>query len=128
MKLKGYFVSCAVKTYTKKDGTEGKSIEAMFAVQGETDVIRVSTWRDKDWCLQQGIKTGAAGELRMHFGTNDRGYYEQVIWGFEPLEKQEATAAPNVAPQEKTPEMEAIAQEKLAAAQADAQAGTDLPF
>ncbi len=111
----------------------------MFAVENERDIIKVTTYHDQQWCMERGIHTGASGELNAHFGENERtGWYEQVIWGFKTTEQLAKEAAERAAaaeakrqamtPQEKTPEMEAIAQEKLAAAQADPEAGTDLPF
>lgn len=135
MILAGFFQSCCERTFTKKDGTEGKSIECMFQVAGERDVIRVTTWHDKEWCLEHGITTGAAGELRVHFGTNDRGYYEQSIWGFKTqahIEAEEAERekkAQAITPQEKTPEMQAAAEDMLKnAAEANKGAGDKLPF
>lgn len=132
MKLRGYFESVYERIYTKKDGTEGRTIEGMFKT--DFDTIRVSTWHDKQWCLEKGIKTGAAGELTAHFGTNDHGFYEQAIWGFktqEQIAKEEAERAAKaqaVTPQEKTPEMEAAAAAKVEEAQNDPEAGKDLPF
>lgn len=137
MILAGFFQSCGERTYQKKDGTEGKSIECMFQVAGERDVIRLSTWssRGVEWLQEHGITTGAAGEVNVRFGNNNYGWYEQVILGFKPqlqIEKEKAEAQKKedaMKPQEKTPEMQAAAEDMLKnAAEANKGAGDKLPF
>lgn len=134
MRLRGYFKTCAERVYQRKDGTEGRSIECMFAVEGERDEVRVTTWHDRQWCEEHGIKTGASGELNMHMGTNERtGWYEQVIWGFktteqiakEQAEREAASNTPSAT--EHAAQTEAKAQAAVAEAQANGEE-TNLPF
>lgn len=130
MRVKGYFKSCAERSYDKKDGTKGRSIECMFAIEGERDEIRVSTWHDVAWCKERGITTGASGELNVHMGTNDRGYYEQVIWGFkttEQLAKEQAEREASKSAVEHAAEVEAKTEAAIAQAEANGEQ-TDLPF
>lgn len=140
MKLRGFFVSCKERVFDKKDGTQGKAIECRFQVAGERDIIRLSTWssRGVEWCKENGITTGAAGEVNVRFGDNNYGWYEQVILGFKTQAQIEAEEAERekkaqaITPQEKTPEMQAAAEAAVAAAveaaKNDPEAGTDLPF
>lgn len=131
MKAQGFFSLCYERAWTSKDGSKsGKSTEGVF-ISGN-DTYAWSTWRDAEWCKEHGIRTGAAGEATLAFSVdeyNDRRIQRVALLGFSPLEQKEEPKTEAVAPQPKTPEMEAAAAEMMAKAQAEnASEGDGLPF